>query len=67
MRRINLHPCIGDTCGRRDGVRCAEDACDIDLGIYTPRPGELDPDQEAYLARRRTEREIAPAPTETRP
>ena len=67
MRIITLHPCIGDTCGRRDGVRCAEDECDIDLGIYTPRPGELDPEQEAYLARRRADREIHSERTEPRP
>ena len=30
------HPCIGDTCGRQDDIRCAENECDIDLGIYTP-------------------------------
>ena len=30
------HPCIGDICGRTDGIRCAEDECDIDLGIWQP-------------------------------
>ncbi len=49
MRITPYHPCIGGRCARRDGITCADDACDLDLAIYTPGPGEITAEQAAYI------------------